>query len=203
MKSLLIVFLLLNGFVEKNDSDKIYNSMKEEIVTLGSGCFWCSEAVYESVKGVGHVVSGYSGGLTINPTYEEISTGKTGHAEVVQVQFDSEKISFEEILLIFFKTHDPTSLNRQGEDIGTQYRSVIFYHSEKQKEIADSIINKLDEQQIFDKPVVTQVQKFNQFYKAEDYHQNFFEKNPFHGYCNAVIQPKMTKFKKDFSESLK
>ncbi|MCF8380303.1 MAG: peptide-methionine (S)-S-oxide reductase MsrA [Bacteroidales bacterium] len=177
--------------------------MKEEVVTLGSGCFWCSEAVYESVKGVIKVVSGYSGGLTVNPSYKEVSTGTTGHAEVVQITFDPEVISFEEILFIFFKTHDPTTLNRQGADIGTQYRSVIFYHTDKQQEVADSLIRELENQQIFENKIVTQIQKFNTFYIAEEYHQNYYARNPYQGYCNAVIAPKLSKFKKDFSKSLK
>lgn len=203
MKTIILLILILNGLSGVGESDKIKNSMKEEMVTLGSGCFWCSEAVFESVKGVTKAVSGYSGGFAANPSYKEVCTGETGHAEVVQINFDPDVISFEEILFIFFKTHDPTTLNRQGADVGTQYRSVIFYHTEKQKEIADSIIDELNNQQIYENLVVTQVQKFNHFYMAEDYHQNYYEKNPDQGYCNAVIQPKLTKFKKDFSKSLK
>lgn len=203
MKTILIFILFLQSFSMVEAQDKKINSMKEEVVTLGSGCFWCSEAVYESVKGVIKVVSGYSGGLTVNPSYKEVSTGTTGHAEVVQITFDPEVISFEEILFIFFKTHDPTTLNRQGADIGTQYRSVIFYHTDKQQEVADSLIRELENQQIFENKIVTQIQKFNTFYIAEEYHQNYYARNPYQGYCNAVIAPKLSKFKKDFSKSLK
>lgn len=203
MKTILIFILFLQSFYIVEAQDKKINSMKEEIITLGSGCFWCTEAVYESVKGVRKAVSGYSGGLVADPSYKEVCEGTTGHAEVVQVTFDPEIISLEEILFIFFKTHDPTTLNRQGEDVGTQYRSVIFYRSEEQKELADSLINELNNQHIFENPVVTQVQKFNKFYMAEDYHQNYYERNPYQGYCNAVITPKLSKFKKDFSGVLK
>ena len=184
-------------------SDKIINPMKEEIITLGSGCFWCSEAVYESVRGVNSVVSVYSGGSIIGPSYKEVCTGNTGHAEVVQIAYNPDEISLEDLLLIFFKTHDPTTLNRQGGDIGTQYRSVIFYHSENQKEIAEKLIKSLTEQHIYENPIVTLVQKNEHFYRAEEYHQNYYAKNPYQGYCNAVIQPKLSKFKKDFSKALK
>jgi len=203
MKTILIFILFLQSFSIVEAQDKKIKSMKEEIITLGSGCFWCTEAVYESVKGVSSVVSGYSGGLVADPTYKQVCTGTTGHAEVVQISFDPDVISLEEILFIFFKTHDPTTLNRQGADVGTQYRSVIFYRSEEQKKLADSIINELNNQHIFENPVVTQVQKFNKFYMAEDYHQNYYERNPYQGYCNAVITPKLSKFKKDFSGVLK
>ena len=202
MKSIILVFLILNGFINMKASDKI-DSMKEELITLGSGCFWCAEAIYESVKGVNSVVSGYSGGTIAGPSYKEVTTGSTGHAEVVQIAYNPDIISFEELLLIFFKTHDPTTLNRQGADIGTQYRSVIFYHSEDQKQKADALIKSLEEQHIYENPIVTIVKKYDHFYMAEEHHQGYFAKNPYQGYCNAVIQPKLNKFMKDFSKSLK
>jgi peptide-methionine (S)-S-oxide reductase len=174
-----------------------------EIVTLGSGCFWCTESIFQNLKGVEKVVSGYTGGQTQNPTYKDICTGTTGHAEVTQITFDPSVVSFEEVLEVFFQTHDPTTLNRQGNDIGTQYRSAIFFHDEAQKEKSISIIKALNESKAWEKPIVTEVTKFEKFYPAEDYHQNYFNLNGSQPYCQYVIRPKVDKFKKVFKDKLK
>lgn len=174
-----------------------------ETATLGGGCFWCTEAIFKSLKGVETVESGYSGGHTKNPTYKEVCTGETGHAEVIQITFDPKIISFDEILEVFFETHDPTSLNRQGADAGTQYRSVIFYHSPEQKEKAEAYKARLNKENVFNKPVVTEIKAFDKFYKAENYHQNYFANNRSQGYCQFVIVPKIEKFKKIFKNKLK
>jgi peptide-methionine (S)-S-oxide reductase len=174
-----------------------------EKATFGSGCFWCTEAIFDRVSGVYSVTSGYSGGKVDNPTYEAVCTGSTGHAEVVQIDYDPEEISYDELLEIFWKTHDPTTLNRQGADVGTQYRSVIFYHNDKQKEIAESYKKQLDHSGAWDKPIVTEITKLDKFYKAEEYHQEYYEKNPYQGYCSFVIAPKLDKFEKVFKEKLK
>jgi peptide-methionine (S)-S-oxide reductase len=174
-----------------------------ETATLGGGCFWCTEAIFKSLKGVETVESGYSGGHTKNPTYKEVCTGETGHAEVIQVTFDPKVISFDEILEVFFETHDPTSLNRQGADAGTQYRSVIFYHSPEQKEKAEAYKAQLNKENVFNKPIVTEIKAFDKFYKAENYHQNYFANNRSQGYCQFVIVPKIEKFKKIFKNKLK
>lgn len=176
---------------------------KREIATFGGGCFWCVEAIFERVKGVHEVVSGYSGGHSPNPDYKQISTGLTGHAEVVQIHFDPEQLSYSELLEIFFKTHDPTTLNRQGNDVGTQYRSLILYHSEKQREEAEKTIAVLEDADIWENPIVTKVEAFEVFYKAEAYHQEYFENNPNAGYCRIVINPKVEKFELTFREKLK
>ncbi|MHA1951165.1 MAG: peptide-methionine (S)-S-oxide reductase MsrA [Candidatus Thorarchaeota archaeon] len=173
-----------------------------ELTTLGNGCFWCTEAVYQQLKGVNAVVSGYSGGHVDNPSYEQVTTGKTGHAEVCQLQFDPEQISFEDMLEVFFSTHDPTTLNRQGNDVGTQYRSAIFYHSEEQREIAEMVKNKLDESGTWKNPIVTEIVPYEKFFKAEDYHQNYYKTNPNQGYCRMVIAPKLKKFEKVFKLKL-
>jgi peptide-methionine (S)-S-oxide reductase len=173
-----------------------------EITTLGSGCFWCTEAVYQQLKGVETVVSGYSGGQLENPSYEQVTTGRTGHVEVCQIQFDSEQISYEDILEVFFGTHDPTTLNRQGNDVGTQYRSAIFYHSEEQRKIAERVKNELGEGGTWKNPIVTEIVPFEKFYKAEDYHQNYYKNNPNQGYCQLVIAPKLKKFEKVFKLKL-
>lgn len=174
-----------------------------ETATLGGGCFWCTEAIFKSLKGVETVESGYSGGHTKNPTYKEVCTGETGHAEVIQITFDPKIISFDEILEVFFETHDPTSLNRQGADAGTQYRSVIFYHSPEQKEKAEAYKARLNKENVFNKPIVTEIKAFDKFYKAENYHQNYFANNRSQGYCQFVIVPKIEKFKKIFKNKLK
>jgi peptide-methionine (S)-S-oxide reductase len=174
-----------------------------ETATLGAGCFWCVEAIFENLEGVEQVISGYSGGDVQNPTYEEVCTGTTGHAEVVQVFYNPEKISFSEILEVFWRTHDPTTLNRQGADVGTQYRSAIFYHSEEQKAIAEKSLAEIEKSDVWDDPVVTEITAFTHFYKAEGYHQNYYEQNPNQGYCRFVINPKLQKFKKEFKDKLK
>lgn len=174
-----------------------------DTATLGGGCFWCTEAVFDSVKGVEDVVSGYSGGHTTNPTYQEVCSETTGHAEVIQLKFDPEEISYKEVLEIFFGTHDPTTLDRQGNDVGSSYRSAVFYHSDKQKEIAEEVVEEIESQGIFDNPIVTEVTEFTKFYPAEDYHQNYFENNPNQPYCSAVVSPKVGKFRQKFSDKLK
>ncbi len=175
----------------------------QETATFGGGCFWCTEAGFDSVIGVEDVVSGYSGGHTENPTYQGVCSETTGHAEVIQIKFDPAEISYKEVLQIFFGTHDPTTLNRQGNDIGSSYRSVIFYHSNEQKEIADKVIEEITEEGIFDDDIVTEITEFTKFYPAEDYHQNYFENNPNQPYCSAVVSPKVGKFRKQFADKLK
>jgi peptide-methionine (S)-S-oxide reductase len=175
-----------------------------ETATLGGGCFWCLEAVYSELKGVEKVESGYSGGTTVNPTYEEVCSDETGHAEVVRLTFDPSVISYREILQVFFSIHDPTTLNRQGADVGTQYRSVIFYESPKQKSTAEEVISEISKSKIWgDMPIVTQLLPLEAFYPAEDYHQNYFKNNPYQGYCQVVIVPKVSKFRKNFFDKLK
>lgn len=171
--------------------------------TFGNGCFWCTEAVFESLEGVYGAVSGYSGGSVANPSYDMVCTGRTGHAEVVRVFYDPEKITYAELLQAFFRSHDPTTLNRQGADVGTQYRSVIFYHDDVQKQLAEAIIKELDAAGAYPDPIVTEVTRAAEFYPAEDYHQSYFEKNPNQAYCAAVIAPKLDKFRKVFRDKLK
>jgi methionine-S-sulfoxide reductase len=172
-------------------------------ITLGGGCFWCIEAVFKQLKGVENVVSGYSGGTVKNPSYKEVCTGNTGHAEVVQITYNPQIISLEKILEVFFTVHDPTQLNRQGNDIGTQYRSVIFYHNDAQKQKAEEIINTLNEKKVFDNPIVTAVEPYKNFYPAENYHKDYFELHGEEPYCKLVIKPKLDKFKKAYKEFLK
>jgi peptide-methionine (S)-S-oxide reductase len=174
-----------------------------EVATLGGGCFWCTEAIYQDLIGVEKVLSGYSGGYLAKPTYKQVTSGTSGHAEVIQVFYDPAIISFDEILEIFWSTHDPTTLNRQGADVGPQYRSAVFYHSESQKEKAERYKNKLNESGAFDKAIVTEVTPFSNFYVAEDYHQNYFKDNGMQPYCQFVIRPKVEKFRKVFAEKLK
>jgi peptide-methionine (S)-S-oxide reductase len=175
----------------------------KEVATLASGCFWCTEAVFSIVKGVEKVELGYSGGSVPNPTYEQVSTGTTGHAEAVQVTFDPTVISFKEILAIFFATHDPTMLNRQGPDVGTQYRSVIFYHNVEQKATAENLIAELNEEGIWDAPIVTQVAPFTTFYVADPYHKDYYKRHPNQPYCQQVITPKLAKLQQRFLGKLK
>jgi peptide-methionine (S)-S-oxide reductase len=175
----------------------------KELATLGGGCFWCLEAVYLELKGVEQVVSGYCGGTVPNPTYYQVCEGDTGHAEVVQLTFDPHEISYKDILQVFFTIHDPTTLNRQGADVGTQYRSVIFYHSPEQKRIAEETIRELTAAKVWDAPIVTEVTPFTVFYPAEDYHQEYFWRNPYQPYCQYVIVPKVVKFRKHFVDKLK
>jgi peptide-methionine (S)-S-oxide reductase len=179
------------------------DTTNRETATLGGGCFWCLEAVFDEVRGVKDVVSGYAGGFVINPTYRQVCDGKTGHAEVVQVTFDPAVITFREILEIFFAIHDPTTLNRQGADVGPQYRSAIFYHSPEQKATAQAVIAELNAARVFDKPIVTEVTGVTKFYPAEDYHQEYFRKNPYQPYCQVVVSPKVAKLRKNFAEKLK
>jgi methionine-S-sulfoxide reductase len=175
---------------------------KFETATFGNGCFWCTEAVFEQLRGVRSVVSGYSGGSKPNPTYEEVSTGATGHAEVIQIEYDPAAISFADLLKVFWQTHDPTTLNRQGHDVGTQYRSAVFYHSEEQRQTAEQYKQQLDKSGTFKSPIVTEIIKFEKFYPAEKYHQEYFQLNPNQGYCVAVIRPKVEKFRKEFKPLL-
>ena len=180
----------------------IENMDKLETATLGAGCFWCVEAVFQQLKGVEKVESGYSGGHVKDPSYREICSGNTGHAEVCQVHFDPNEISFEEILEVFWTTHDPTTLNRQGNDVGTQYRSAIFYHDEKQKEIAERSVKEVAVQ-IWDDPIVTEISPLTNYYPAEEYHQNYWFQNGNQPYCRIVINPKVEKFRKKFADKLK
>jgi peptide-methionine (S)-S-oxide reductase len=174
-----------------------------EVATIGGGCFWCLEAVFLDLNGVTKVQSGYSGGVSANPTYDEVCRGATGHAEVVQLQFDPETISFSEILEVFFAIHDPTTLHRQGGDKGTQYRSAIFFHSAVHKEVAERLIRELDSQDLWSGPIVTEVVPFEEFFQAEGYHDDYFRRNPAQPYCQAVINPKVAKFRSRFSHKLK
>ncbi|CAN5617321.1 peptide-methionine (S)-S-oxide reductase MsrA [soil metagenome] len=174
-----------------------------ETATLGAGCFWCVEAVFDDLKGVQEVVSGYSGGHTENPTYKEVCNETTGHAEVIRLKFNLNEISFQELLPVFFAVHDPTTLNRQGNDIGTSYRSAIFYHSDEQKRIAEEVIKEVEAEGVYDNPIVTEVTPFDKFYAAENYHQEYFANNPNQPYCAAVVAPKVAKFRKKFLDKLK
>mgnify|MGYP002623330438 CR=1 FL=1 len=174
-----------------------------EIATLGSGCFWCTEAVFQRLEGVESVTSGYSGGHVENPTYEQVCGKKTGHAEVVQITYDPEVVSFKELLEVFWKTHDPTTPNQQGNDVGPQYRSAIFYHTDQQRELAERYKKKLDEAGAFRAPIVTEITPYKNFYSAENYHQNYFNLNPRQGYCAFIIAPKLAKFKEAFADKLK
>ncbi|WP_319228818.1 peptide-methionine (S)-S-oxide reductase MsrA [Draconibacterium orientale] len=196
MKTLALIFTLL-----------IYSSscMSKDLqkATLGGGCFWCTEAIYLELKGVIDVKPGYSGGHVKNPTYKQVCEGTTGHAEVVQITFDPEVVSFSEILEVFFMTHDPTTLNRQGNDVGPQYRSAIFYHNEEQKEVAERVINLFEKEEVYSRPIVTDVTEFEKFYIAEDYHINYYARNKTQGYCQFVVAPKLEKFKKIFKDQLK
>ncbi len=176
---------------------------KSEVATLAGGCFWCLEAVFEQLRGVQRVESGYAGGSVAEPTYRQVCTGTTGHAEVVQITFDQSVVSYREILDVFFATHDPTTLNRQGADVGTQYRSAIFYHSPEQKRVAEERIKELNDAKIWDKPIVTQIVPLQKFNLAEDYHQEYFRNNPGQPYCMAVVSPKVAKFRKQFAAKLK
>lgn len=196
MKSLFYTIIFMSTF-------QFANAGQLETATFGGGCFWCTEAIFRSLKGVETVESGYSGGKTKNPTYREVCTGLTGHAEVIQITFDPTKVSFRELLEVFWETHDPTTLNRQGADVGTQYRSAVFYHSQEQKEIAEKYKAELNRENVFNKPVVTEITAFDKFYKAEDYHQDYFRNNSTQGYCQIVIVPKLEKFRKLFKDKLK
>jgi peptide-methionine (S)-S-oxide reductase len=207
----LAVWLMIVGSScgqKKNQEDKkmvteVSNKQGLEAATFGSGCFWCTEAIFLNVEGVEKVESGYSGGKVKNPTYKEICSGLTGHAEVIQLTFDPKKITYEELLEIFWKTHDPTTLNKQGADEGTQYRSVVYYHNDEQKKLAEFYKKKLDDAKVFNDPIVTEISPLTIFYKAENYHQNYYNLNSSAPYCSFVIQPKLEKFKKVFKEKAK
>lgn len=177
--------------------------MSSQQATFGGGCFWCVEAVFDNVVGVEKIEPGYAGGDTANPTYEQVCTGTTNHAEVVQITYDPEQISYRQLLEIFFGTHDPTTLNRQGNDVGTQYRSVIFYHDDEQKQVAQQLIGELSAENIWDDPIVTQLEPLDTFYPAEDYHYEYFKNNPNQPYCRAVIAPKVASFRERFRDKLK
>ncbi len=203
MKAIALLLGVMLGLTASAQTNS-QNKMKElETATLGSGCFWCTEAFFLRVKGIESVVSGYSGGKVKNPTYREVTTGLTGHAEVVQIKFDPQVITYAEVLEIFWNTHDPTTLNKQGADEGTQYRSVVFYHTEAQKKTAEAYKIQLDKSGAFKNPIVTEITAFKEFYKAEDYHQNYYALNPNQGYCQYVIRPKVEKFNKQFASKLK
>jgi peptide-methionine (S)-S-oxide reductase len=193
-----------NAHSKKETETGVTNNMDSlQTATFGSGCFWCTEAIFERLNGVVKVESGYSGGKVENPTYEEVCTGTTGHAEVTQITYDPSIITFDELLEVFWKTHDPTTLNRQGNDVGTQYRSVIFYHNEEQKELAEKYKAELDESDVWDNHIVTEISPFINFYSAEKYHQDYYNNNPNQGYCTFVITPKVEKFEKIFKDKLK
>lgn len=213
---MLVVFAVVFGVVipvsaqpKKGAKDNAKAAKEPEVndedlktATFGSGCFWCSEAVFQQLKGVKSVVSGYSGGFTKNPTYEEVSTGATGHAEVIQVKFDPHIVSYEELLEVFWKTHDPTTLNQQGPDHGTQYRSVVFYHDEDQKEVAEEYKKKLTAAKAFRKPIVTEITAFKEFFPAEDYHQNYYRNHPDQPYCMTIVKHKVDKFRAAFKDKI-
>ncbi|MEJ6952398.1 peptide-methionine (S)-S-oxide reductase MsrA [Natronospora cellulosivora (SeqCode)] len=182
--------------------DKKNIKSKEEEATLAGGCFWCLEAAFKELHGIKEVRSAYSGGEVSNPSYEEVCTGKTGHAEVVRIKFDPSVINYRDLLKVFFSLHDPTTLNRQGEDVGTQYRSAIFYHNQQQKEIAQEVIEELEETQVFDNPIVTELSKLGNFYPAEDYHKDYYKRNPEKAYCSIVIAPKLAKFRKKYKKRI-
>lgn len=195
---------------QKNTKSENENMAKEtintdglELATFGNGCFWCTEAIFLNIDGVAKVESGYTGGRVKNPTYKEVCSGLTGHAEAIQLWFDPKQVTYEELLEIFWQTHDPTTLNRQGADVGTQYRSAIFYHNDEQKRLAEFYKKKLEDAKAFDDPIVTEISPASTFYKAEDYHQNYYALNSNAPYCTYVIQPKLEKFKKVFKEKLK
>lgn len=179
------------------------DSRQFEVATLGGGCFWCTEAVFSEIEGAIKVEPGYSGSRLADPTYEQVSTGTTGHAEVVQITFDPEVISFREILEVFFAMHDPTTLNRQGADVGTQYRSVVFYHNEEQKATTERLIEEINDAKVYDAPIVTQVEPFKAFYEAENYHKDYFKRYPGQPYCKSVIAPKIAKLHRYYQEKLK
>jgi len=200
----LLIFSALQACAQKQNNrieDMENNDL--QLATFGAGCFWCVEAIFQRVDGVQKVVSGYSGGDIKNPSYREVCTGRTGHAEVCQLSYDPTEVSFEELLEIFWSTHDPTTLNRQGNDVGTQYRSVVFYHNEDQKRLAEAYKSELDQADVYKDPIVTEISPYETMYVAEDYHQNYFNENGSQPYCSFVIQPKVEKFKKVFQDKLK
>lgn len=200
--TILLVFLIIsNGISQKRHLVKEH--MKKETATFGAGCFWCTEAIFERIDGVISVSPGYAGGETANPTYEQVCYGNTGHAEVAQIVYDPDKVSYQDLLEVFWKVHDPTTLNRQGADVGTQYRSVIFYHDDNQKVLAEKYKEVLSESNIWPDPIVTEISPLTNYYPAENYHQDYYKNNPENQYCNIVITPKIKKFEEIFSDRLK
>jgi peptide-methionine (S)-S-oxide reductase len=198
-----VVAIFFSCAQEQKTNTNAMTTNNLETAFFGGGCFWCTEAVFENTEGVKEVIPGYSGGKVKNPSYDQVCSGATGHAEVVKIKYDPQKVSYTDLLFIFFKTHNPTTLNRQGADIGTQYRSAIFYMSEEQKQLAGEMIKELEKKNIWEKPIVTEVSGYKNFYEAENYHQNFYQNNKSHPYCNFVISPKLEKFKKEFKEKVK
>lgn len=196
----LVLLLTLSLSAQKNNK-----TMNEDlaIATFGNGCFWCTEAIFQQLKGVKTVLPGYTGGVIKNPSYEAVCTGTTGHAEAIQITYDPKVISYGALLEVFFYTHDPTTLNRQGNDVGTQYRSAIFYHNDKQKNTAEEMISQLTSEKVYDDPIVTEITEIDIFYEAEDYHKNYYNNNKNQGYCRAVINPKLDKFVKKYGSKLK
>jgi peptide-methionine (S)-S-oxide reductase len=196
MKNIFLIILLVSFgmFGQNRSTDKTKKQSNLETITLAGGCYWCVEAVYENLIGVQSAISGFAGGKNMNPTYEDVSTGRSGYAEVVQITYDKNVTNLDEIFKVFFTVHDPTTLNRQGADVGTQYRSAIFYKNEAQKKAAQTVINDLKKAKIYDSPIVTTLEPLTKFYKAESYHQNYYENNKTQPYCKMVIQPKMEKF---------
>ncbi len=190
-------------FLIESNNSIMAQKPEDSVATFGEGCFWCTEAVFERLAGVTSVISGYSGGEVKNPSYREVCTGRTGHAEVCQIHYDPKVVSYEELLDVFWHTHDPTTLDRQGNDVGTQYRSVIFYHSEEQKRLAEKSKAEIEASGLFDGPVVTRIAPFRNFYKAEDYHQDYFKNNPNQPYCTFIVKPKVEKFKAKYQDRLK
>lgn len=199
----LISMTIKNPEQDKKKEEKMENADHIETATLGAGCFWCVEAIFQDLRGVHSVVSGYAGGHVKNPSYKDVCTGTTGHAEVAVIKFDPETISFKDILYVFWLTHDPTTLNKQGGDVGTQYRSAIFYHSEEQKKIAEKSKKETEEDAIYPNPLVTEIVPISNYYEAEDYHQDYYNLNPNQQYCKLVIDPKVQKFRKKFKDKLK
>ncbi|WP_369824008.1 peptide-methionine (S)-S-oxide reductase MsrA [Reichenbachiella sp. 5M10] len=199
MKVLVFLSIIIGAILP----NKQLEAKEMDVATFGNGCFWCTEAIFQDLKGVSKVESGYSGGQTLDPTYKEVCTGTTGHAEVLQITYDPAVISFDELLEVFWKTHDPTTLNRQGNDVGTQYRSVVFYHNDEQKVLAEKYKKELNASGAFNDPIVTEITAFDKFYVAEDYHQNYYNLNGSQPYCNFVIKPKVEKFRKVFKDKLK
>jgi len=205
LRLILALLILFSITYSCKSKDKITMTKTDhlETATLGAGCFWCVEAIFQDLKGVQSVISGYAGGHVKNPSYKEVCGGETGHAEVAQIKFDSKIISFEDLLYIFWTTHDPTTLNRQGADIGPQYRSVIFYHSDEQKKLAEKSKKETDEANLYENPIVTEIVPLTNYYEAEDYHQNYFNENAQAPYCQLVINPKVIKFREKFADKLK
>ena len=214
LRPALLVFIALGAscsFADQQKESQVNHSQtasdqkSQELqrATFGAGCFWCVEAVFENVKGVHSVESGFTGGAAKNPSYLEVMSGRTGHAEVCQIKYDPKEVTYDALLEVFWKTHDPTTLNRQGPDAGTQYRSVILYHNDEQKRLAEDYKTRLDQSGVWNDPVVTEIARFTDFYKAEKYHQDFFRRNPNQAYCRAVIRPKIEKFKQVFRDKLK